>query len=189
MTVSTRIAIIAIGDPDRHDDGVPRAVLSRLRERATERPLPPGTLLAACDPDPARLIRLWENTELAVVLEPAHARPSHPGRIYRLELDTAALWRPGTMRSHGLGEAVNVGRALGRLPGHLVAYAVDGADTSLGQGLSEPVTATVGQLVTCVEGEITRHRAEAAQKLAGTSGSKGGPGHEGREGPSASRGS
>ncbi|GAA2473670.1 hydrogenase maturation protease [Streptomyces longisporus] len=165
MTVSTRIAIIAIGDPDRHDDGVPRAVLSRLRERAAERPLPPGTRLAECDPDPARLIRLWENAELAVVLEPAHARPSHPGRIYRLELDTAALWRAGTMRSHGLGEAVDVGRALGWLPARLVAYAVDGADTSLGQGLSEPVAATVGHLVTCVEAEITRHRAAVAQDL------------------------
>ena len=184
MTVSTRIAIIAIGDPDRHDDGVPRAVLSRLRERATARPLPPGTLLAACDPDPARLIRLWENTELAVVLEAAHARPSHPGRIYRLELDTAALWRAGTMRPHGLGEAVNVGRALGRLPGHLVAYAVDGADTSLGQGLSEPVAATVGHLVACVEAEITRHRAAIAQDLA--DGAR--PGRTGRA-PSASRGS
>ena len=166
MTVFTRIAIIAIGDPDRHDDGVPRAVLSRLRERATDRPLPPGTLLTACDRDPARLIRLWENTELAVVLEPAHARPSHPGRIYRMELDTAALWRAGTMRPNGLGEAVNVGRALGRLPGRLVAYAVDGADTSLGEGLSEPVAATVGHLATCVEAEIARHRAAVALDLA-----------------------
>lgn len=184
MTVSTRVAIIAIGDPDRHDDGVPQAVLSRLRERATERPLPPGTRLAVCDPDPARLIRLWENTELAVVLEPAHARPSHPGRIYRLELDSAALWRAGTMRPHGLGEAVNVGRALGRLPGRLVAYAVDGADTSLGRGISGPVAATVGQLVTCAEAEIARHRAAVAEHLA----DRARPRRTGRA-PSASRGS
>ena len=165
MTVSTRIAIIAVGDPGRHDEGVAPAVLSRLRERAAERPLPPGTLLGACDPDPARLIRLWENAELAIVLEPAHARPSHPGRIFRLELNTAALWRAGTMRPHGLGEAVNVARALGRLPGHLVAYAVDGADSSLGHGLSEPVAATVGHLAECVEADIVRHRVAAGPDL------------------------
>ena len=163
MTVSTRIAVIGVGDPGRHDEGVARAVLSQLRERAAEGPLPPGTLLAECDDDPARLIRLWENAELAVVLEPAHARPSRPGRIYRLELNTAALWRAGTMRSHGLGEAVNLARVLGRLPGHLVAYAVDGADTSLGHGLSEPVAATVGHLAECVEAEIVRHRVAAAR--------------------------
>ncbi|WP_312023431.1 hypothetical protein [Streptomyces sp. RP5T] len=46
MTVSTRIAIIGVGDPGRHDEGVARAVLSRLRERATARPLPP----ARCSP-------------------------------------------------------------------------------------------------------------------------------------------
>ncbi|MET7690336.1 hydrogenase maturation protease [Streptomyces sp. NPDC005483] len=166
MTVSTRIAIIGVGDPSRHDEGVARAVLSRLRERAAERPLPPGTLLTECDPDPARVIRLWENAELAVVLEPAHARPSHPGRIYRLELGGAALRRAGTMRPYGLGEAVNLARALGRLPGHLVAYAVDGADTSFGRGLSEPVAATVGHLAECVEAEIVRHRGAVARDTA-----------------------
>ncbi|KUM84253.1 MULTISPECIES: hydrogenase maturation protease [Streptomyces] len=166
MTVSTRIAIIGVGDPGRHDEGVARAVLSRLRERAAERPLPPGTLLATCDPDPAQLIRLWENAELAVVLEPAHARPSRPGRIYRLELDNAALWRAGTMHPHGLGAAVSLARALGRLPGHLVAYAVDGADISLGHGLSAPVVATVGPLAECVEADIVRHRGAAARGTA-----------------------
>ena len=117
MTVSTRIAITGVGDPGRHDEGMARAVLSRLRQRAAERPLPPGTVLAACDLGPARLIPLWENAELAIVLEPAHARPSHPGRIYRLELNTAALWWAGTMRPHGLGEAVNVA-GLPRKRGH-----------------------------------------------------------------------
>ncbi|MEU6255816.1 hydrogenase maturation protease [Streptomyces sp. NPDC047043] len=184
MTVSTRIAVIGVGDPDRHDDGVARAVLCRLRERAAERPLPPGTLLAACDDDPARMIRLWENAELAVVLEPAHARPSHPGRIYRLELDGAALWRAGTMRPNGLGAAVNVARALGRLPGHLVAYAVDGADSSLGRGLSDPVAATVGHLAECVEAEIVRHRVAAARSASGPAWT-GGAGRP----PPASRGS
>lgn len=165
MTVSTRIANIGVGDPGR-DDGLARAVLSRLWQGAADRPLPPGTLLAACDLDPARLIPLRENAEPAIVLEPAHARPSRPGRIYRLELNTAALWPAGTMRPHGLGEAVNLARALGRLPGHLVAYAVDGADTSLGQGLSEPVAATVGHLAACVEADIVRHRVAAARDTA-----------------------
>ncbi|MGW7409974.1 hypothetical protein ACWGI9_40885 [Streptomyces sp. NPDC054833] len=98
--------------------------------------------------------------------EPAHARPSHPGRIFRLELSTAALWRAGAMRLHGLGEAVNLALALGRLPGHLVAYGVDGADASLGHGLSEPVAATVGHLAECVESDIVRHRVAAARDAA-----------------------
>ncbi|MGW0758443.1 hydrogenase maturation protease [Streptomyces sp. NPDC002814] len=159
MTVSTSIAVIAVGDRSRHDDGVGAAVLSRLRERADVRPLPPGTVLAECDLDPGRLIRLWEDAELAVVLEPAHARLRHPGRIYRLELDAAELGRPAAMSPHGLGEAVELARVLGHLPGRLVAYAVDSADTSLGQGLSEPVATSVEALVRRVEDELACHRA------------------------------
>ncbi|MFR0354601.1 hydrogenase maturation protease [Streptomyces sediminimaris] len=166
MAVATRVAIIAIGDPDRHDDGVARAVLDRLRERAAGRPLPPGTLLAECDLDPARLIRLWENAELAVLLQPSHARQGRPGRVRRLELDAARLWRPGTMGPQGLGAAVDVARALGRLPGRLVAYAVDGADTSVGRGLSPRVAAAVDDLTGYVEDEIVRRRAAPARQTA-----------------------
>ncbi|GGS26627.1 hypothetical protein GCM10010252_76900 [Streptomyces aureoverticillatus] len=163
MTVSTHAAVIAVGDRSRHDDGVGWSVLARLRERAVVRPLPPGTVLSECDLDPGRLIRLWEDAGLAVVLEAAHARPSRPGRIYRLELGAAELWRPGVMSPRGLGEAVELARELGRLPGHLLAYAVDSADMSLGQGLSEPVAAAVERLAERVEEETTRHWVTAAR--------------------------
>ncbi|GGZ19560.1 hydrogenase maturation protease [Streptomyces poonensis] len=168
MTVPTRIAIVAVGDRYRHDDGIGRAVLSRLRERTADRPLPPGTVLAECDiDDPGRLPQLWDHAELAVVLEPAHTLPSHPGRIYRLELDSDGLRRPGTMRQRGLGAAVELGRQLDRLPRHLVAYAVETADASLGEGLSESVAAQVDVLAEQVEEEIVRHRVAAAQAVAG----------------------
>ncbi|MEU2266692.1 hydrogenase maturation protease [Streptomyces olindensis] len=167
MTVSTRIAVVAVGDRYRHDDGIGRAVLSRMREHLADRPLPPGTVLAESDVDPGQLIRLWDHAGLAVVLEPAHTRPSHPGRIYRLELNTVELWRPGTMRPHGLGEAVELARQVNRLPRHLVAYAVETSDTSFGEGLSEPVAVKVDFLAELVENEIVQHRVAAAQAVGG----------------------
>ncbi|MGW2459763.1 hydrogenase maturation protease [Streptomyces sp. NPDC001761] len=163
MSVSTRIAVIAVGDPSRHDEGVGRAVLSRLRERALERPFPPGTVLAECDLDPGRLIRLWDHTDLTVVLEAARIRPGNPGHIHRLELDARRLDRPNAMVARGLGQAVEVAWEVNRLPGHLVAYAVEAADTSLGPGLSPPVNAVVDVLVERVEDEIVRHRVAAAR--------------------------
>ncbi|MGW4595375.1 hydrogenase maturation protease [Streptomyces sp. NPDC004457] len=163
MSVSTRIVVIAVGDPSRHDEGVGRAVLSRLRERALERPFPPGTVLAECDLDPGRLIRLWDHTDLTIVLEAARTRPGNPGHIHRLELDARRLDRPNAMVARGLGEAVEVAWEVNRLPGHLVAYAVEAADTSLGPGLSPPVNAVVDVLVERVEDEIVRHRVAAAR--------------------------
>ncbi|WP_155056018.1 hydrogenase maturation protease [Streptomyces blattellae] len=155
-----RIAVIGVGNEFRRDDGVGWAVIARLREQAAERPLPPGTELATCDGDPGRLIGLWEGARLAVVVDAAHAHPGTPGRVHRLELDAGLPDQPPTTSSHGLGlgEAVELARTLGLLPDHLVVYAVEGAESSLGAGLSPAVAATVEPLVEAVEDEIARHR-------------------------------
>ncbi|MEU6255784.1 hydrogenase maturation protease [Streptomyces sp. NPDC047043] len=165
MSPRARIAVIGVGNDFRRDDGVGWAVLAGLRERAGERPLPPGTVLATCDGDPARLIGLWEGADLAVVVDAAHAHPGTPGRVHRLELDAGHLAQPPTTSSHGLGlgEAVELARVLGVLPGRLVVYAVEGADSALGTGLSPAVAAAVEPLVRAVESEVARHREPAAR--------------------------
>ncbi|MFD9637242.1 hypothetical protein [Streptomyces violascens] len=58
MTIRTCIAIIGVGNDLRRDDGVGWAVIDRLGQRAAARPFPAGTVLAACDGDPVRLIGL-----------------------------------------------------------------------------------------------------------------------------------
>ncbi|MHC3469837.1 hydrogenase maturation protease [Streptomyces sp. 7R007] len=179
MAVSTRIAVIAVGDRFRHDDGIGDAVLTRLRERAAVRPLPDGTTLARCEGEPGRLAVLWEDADLAIVVEAAHGRTSRPGSVYRLDLDDAELRRPFAAGLHGVGAAVEVARERDRLPGHLVAYAVEAGDLSAGQGLSAAVAATVGRLAARVEDEIVLHRTTAARDRTG----------EGGKDPSASRGS
>ncbi|MCI3278255.1 hydrogenase maturation protease [Streptomyces cylindrosporus] len=168
MRTRTRIAVIGVGNEFRRDDGVGWAVLARLRERAARRPLPPGTVLATCDGDPGRLIGLWEGTDLAVVVDAAHAHPGTPGRVHRLELDAGCLAHPPTTSSHGLGlgEAVELARALGRLPERLIVYAVEGADGALGTGLSPAVEDAVEPLVTAVEFELARHQGTTAGRPA-----------------------
>lgn len=156
MSGQERTVVIGVGNAFRRDDGVGWAVLDRLRERAEHRPLPPGTVLATCDGDPARLIGLWESAGLAVVVDAAHAHPGTPGRVHRLELDDGLASRTSTTSSHGLGlgEAVELARVLGLMPGRLVVYAVEGADGAFGTGLSPAVAATVEPLVTAVEAEM-----------------------------------
>ncbi|WP_125625656.1 hydrogenase maturation protease [Streptomyces sp. WAC 00631] len=153
---SGRTVVIGVGNDFRRDDGVAWRVVGRLRERAEGSPLPPGTELRECDGDPGRLIGLWEGAELAVVVDAAHAHPPSPGRVHRLELDRRRLWRDGAASSHGLGlgEAVELSRALGTLPTRLVVYAVEGADSTLGTGLSAPVAAAVEPLTARIEADI-----------------------------------
>ncbi|MEI5525579.1 hydrogenase maturation protease [Streptomyces brasiliscabiei] len=167
MARDRRIAVIGVGNEFRRDDGVGAAVVAGLREQADGLPLPPCTVLAVCDGDPARLIGLWEDAGLAVVVDAAHAHPGHPGRVHRLELDAGQSARSGSTSSHGLGlgEAVELARALGRLPGRLVVYAVEGADGSFGTGLSPAVTASLEPLVDTVRDEITRYRSASGRRL------------------------
>ena len=165
MGTHPQIAVIGVGNEFRRDDGVGWAVAARLLERAESRALPAGTVIATCDGDPARLIGLWEGAGLAVVVDAARAEPGHPGLVHRLELDAQRLAQPPTTSSHGLGlgEAVELARVLGRLPGRLVVYAVEGADTSVGAGLTPAVEGVVEPLVASVEEEIVRHRVATAK--------------------------
>ncbi|MCQ8770512.1 hydrogenase maturation protease [Streptomyces telluris] len=159
MAVSSRITVIGVGNEFRRDDGVGPAVVARLQERATRGGLPAGIRLVCSDGEPGRLIGLWEGAELVVVVDAAHAHPGDPGRIHRLELDGYKAWQAGTASSHGLGlgEAVELARALGRLPPRLIVYAVEGTDGSLGTGLTPAVAGALGTLVEQVEQEITGH--------------------------------
>lgn len=167
MDLATRIAVIGVGNEYRHDDGVGWAVVARLAERSEQRPLPSGTVLRVCDGDPARLITLWEGADLAVVVDAAHAHPGDPGRVHRLELDADRLTPPGgATSSHGLGlgEAVELARELDRLPRRLVVYAVEGADTSQGTGLSAPVAAVVAPLAERIATDIAPLRPASPEK-------------------------
>ncbi|WP_052864277.1 hydrogenase maturation protease [Streptomyces niger] len=164
MVQSFRITVIGVGNTFRHDDGIGPAVVQRLRERALGRPLPPSVRLADCEGDPGRLIALWDGMELAVVVDAAHAEPGHPGRVHRISLTASQLPPPPTS-SHGLGlgEALQLSDVLGRLPRRLLVFAVEGADRSIGTGLTPAVAKAVEPLANAVEAEIVRHRDATAR--------------------------
>ncbi|MCW7986974.1 hypothetical protein XF35_17245 [Streptomyces platensis subsp. clarensis] len=155
-----RIAVIGVGNDYRHDDGVGWAVVTGLAQRGKHHPLPRGVRFICTDGDPARLISAWEGVHLAVVVDAAYTHQSRrPGRVRRLRPDGDL---PGMSRgetsSHGfaLSDTVCLARTLDRLPGELLLYAVEVADTSLGTGLSPQVAAAVGPLVQRIEEDIVR---------------------------------
>jgi hydrogenase maturation protease len=160
MRAEAGIVVIGVGNAFRRDDGVGWAVLSRLGERVAQGRLPGDVVLAACDGEPARLIGLWADAGLALVVDAVHALPASPGRVHRLEQPAALSSRSARTSSHGLGlaEAVELARELGRLPGRLVLFGVEGEDDSLGPGLSGPVSATVVPVADRIEQEIAEYR-------------------------------
>ncbi|GAA3784676.1 hydrogenase maturation protease [Streptomyces chiangmaiensis] len=168
MTASVDATVVGIGNEFRRDDGVGHSVIALLRERTMARPLPPGTVVQECDGDPGRLIALWEATGLTVVVDACFPSPACPGRIHRWcpAPDTLPGCAPsGRHSTHGLGlvETLHLARSLGRGPGRLIVYAVEGADRSLGTGLTPSVAQAVRPLAERIEEEVIRH-AEAAPR-------------------------
>ncbi|MER7468618.1 hydrogenase maturation protease [Streptomyces sp. NPDC097981] len=173
MEAFTRTAVIGIGNEFRRDDGVGWVVVSHLRDRAARRQPPPGTVLAQCDGDPGRLIGLWENTGLVIVVDACFLPSARPGRTRRWDVAAGVCLSaaaPGRHSTHGLGlaEALRLGDALGRGPGRLIVYAVEGADRSVGVGITPAVARVVPRLVQRIEADIEQHERSSGHARAGT---------------------
>ncbi|MFC9819582.1 hydrogenase maturation protease [Streptomyces erythrochromogenes] len=155
-------AVIGIGNEFRRDDGVGWATIALLRAREAQRPLPSGTELARCDGDPGRLISLWEGKAVTLVVDACFPPAAQPGRTHRWCGSSGKVPHPaaaGRQSTHGLGlaEALCLADALGRGPGRLIVYAVEGADRSLGTGLTPAVAAALPYLVRRIEEDVRQY--------------------------------
>ena len=143
----SRAVVIGVGNPYRGDDAVGLAVAERLRDR-----VPPGVELVECEQEPSRLLDAWEGADVALIVD-ASSSGGVPGTVHRFDAAAggvpARVFRSST-HAFGVGEAVELGRALGRLPARVVVYGVDGAAFVAGEGLSAPVEAAVGEVVDAV---------------------------------------
>ena len=134
--MTTPMIVIGVGNEYRRDDGVDPAVVALLRQKDL-----PGATYAECDGEPIGLIELWQDANVAVVVDAVRAPDARPGRVHRLSASHPAAAGAAAASSHGvdLGDAVALARALDRLPRHLLLYAVEVTDTGFGIGLSDPV--------------------------------------------------
>ena len=134
--------MIGVGNAYRCDDGVGPAVAERLRGRREVE-------VATCEQEPSRLLDAWAGAGLALVVD-AVASGAAPGTVHRFDASEravpAGVFR-GSTHALGVGEAIELARALGRLPGRVLVYGVEGAEFGAGEGLSPAVAAAVGPLV------------------------------------------
>src|SRR5919106_3414401 len=145
------VIVIGIGNEFRHDDGAGPAVVQRLADLGV-----PESSLAVTDGEPSRLIELWSAAEVVVLVDAVRNDPARPGRIHELIVDRPVGGLGGTARSHGfgLGEAIELALALERMPRRLVILAVEGADFTVGKGLSPEVAAALDRVVQLAAREI-----------------------------------
>jgi hydrogenase maturation protease len=145
------VLVTGIGNPDRGDDGLGRAVARRLRAR-----VPSSVRILERSGDMLALIEDWRGFSSVIVVD-AVAPAGEPGRIHRFELTDHPLpiaFAPRSTHAFGVAETVELARSLGRLPSYFVAYLVEGERFETGAPLSPAVAEAVDEVAERIIAEL-----------------------------------
>lgn len=152
------VLLVGIGHPDRGDDAVGPAIVRSLAERTA------ADVRILDLVDPVDLPLRWEGARWVVVAD-AVLTGAAPGTVTVAELGAAdpgaPVWRRlglGGSHAFGLGEAVALSRALGRMPDRLTLVGIEAADVTVGAGLSPDVAAAVPRAVTRIRNLLSGNR-------------------------------
>ncbi|TQS25068.1 hydrogenase maturation protease [Microbispora sp. KK1-11] len=150
--------VIGLGSDLRGDDAAGLEVARLLRGT-----LPPSVAVVENAGDPAALVEAWSGAALAIVVD-AVSSGAPPGTVHlpvhrpvHLPLPVHPSVRAGS-HSLGLADAVELGRALGRLPDELVVAGIEGGDFTPGAPMTPPVLAAVRRMADDLRKRLSRER-------------------------------
>jgi len=144
--------IVGVGNTFRRDDAAGLAAATRLRGL-----LPGAIRVLAQEGDLASLLDDWRGADAVIVVD-ATSSGSEPGTIRRYdarERPLPSVFSRSSTHSLGIAEAMELARALGRLPERIVVFGIEGRDFSTGEGLSSDVDAAVDEVVRRITAEAT----------------------------------
>ena len=124
------------------DDAAGAGVFDRLGQR-----VPPSVALVESVGDATHLLETWRDAGLAVVVD-AVVSGSVPGSIQRIDgmQGFPSAWRSASTHLVGLAEAIDLGDAVGVLPGSLVIYGIEINRVEPGVGLSPAIDRAVDEV-------------------------------------------
>jgi hydrogenase maturation protease len=148
---AARRLFIGVGNPLRGDDAAGLLAARALRARGAG-----GIEVRELEGEPLDLIEAWQEAE-AVLVADAVASGGEPGEVHRIDTAMgplpAALAGPST-HALGLAEAVELGRALGRLPRRLVVYGIEAGRFETGAEPSAAVRAAAERVAAVAAEEL-----------------------------------
>jgi hydrogenase maturation protease len=148
---SPPLRVICIGNAFRGDDAAGLEVAKLLQGT-----LPDSAELLEREGEPTALMDAWEGAA-AVWLVDAVSSGAPSGTVHRIDAGEqelpARLFRAST-HAFGLAEAVELARALGRVPAHTLVFGIEGARFRAGDELSPEVAAAVPRVAEAVREEV-----------------------------------
>jgi hydrogenase maturation protease len=149
-----RVVVIGIGNEDRGDDAVGLLVARRLTGvEGIEIREEPG--------EAAKLMDAWADVDVAILVD-AIQSGEEVGAVLRLDASVSSL--PATIarsstHAFGVAEAVELARALGKLPRKTIVFGIEGRTFDFRASVTPEVERAVGEVCSLVLAEISWIRA------------------------------
>jgi hydrogenase maturation protease len=139
--------VIGVGNDFRGDDAAGLVAARRLQERNVD-----GVVVMEAPGEGASLIDAWDGAE-AVILIDAVRSGCAPGTIHRLSRQAVTssgdLFHRST-HAISVADAIELARAMNRLPKRLIVIGIEGKSFGAGAGLSQEVEAALSGAVDAV---------------------------------------
>lgn len=152
MTPRRRVLVVGVGNPECGDDGAGPWLAALLADR-----LPDGAAVRIRTADMLALVDDCAGCDAMVCIDCAVSGAA-PGTVHRIDLAAAAPLppSPNTWSSHGfgLGEALGLARALGRLPTTVTVYAIEGCAFAPGDVMTPAVRQAASALAESIVVEV-----------------------------------
>jgi hydrogenase maturation protease len=149
--VAERRLVVGVGNPLRGDDAAGVLVAAALDAAD-------GVDVMVSDGDPGELIERWAGTDVVVIVDAMRGgRPV--GEVLAVDVSDDPLpagIRLGSSHHLGVAEAVELARALDRLPRRVVVVGIEGRAFGVGDPLSPRVEAAVPIAAALARDEVHR---------------------------------
>jgi hydrogenase maturation protease len=145
------VCVSCVGNPLRGDDAAGLEVL-----RLLEGTLGDDVRLHGCEGEPVALLDAWAGCETAIVVD-ATRSGAQPGSVRRIPAHDTRLPDDLTRSSThvlGVGEAIELARALGKLPPRTIVYGIEGSRFDTGGPLSPEVAAATVVVAAAIRREL-----------------------------------
>jgi len=147
LPANARILVIGVGNEYRSDDAVGLVVARRFRELSLE-----NVTVIEESGEGANLMESWKGADMVILIDAASSG-ARPGTIHcinaRAEQVPRGLFRYST-HAFSVGEAVELARAMNRLPPRMILYGIEGESFEEGVMLSRVVEESVRRVIELV---------------------------------------
>lgn len=169
---STRLPlVIGLGNTCRSDDSVGRRVARRLASEADS-----AFQVQESSGEGTSLISKWKASDFVIVVD-AIDTGGMPGFIRRMDAHVDSIpaeqFFHSSAHTFGLGEAIHLASAIGRLPRKLIVFTIEGRNFSCGTAITPEVRGAIDTVVQKIRAEIGLPVSAKLEKKRCSSGSSG----------------